>query len=38
MQKVDKRPFQLAKIAVVSRHVIGFDIGDNGHHRLQMQK
>ncbi|CSA64451.1 Uncharacterised protein [Vibrio cholerae] len=38
VQKVDKGLFKVFKIAAVSIHMIRFDIGDNGDHRLQMQE
>ncbi len=38
VQEVDKGLLQILEVAMVGIHVIGFDVGDNGHHRLQMQK
>ena len=38
VQKVNKRLLQVFEVALVGLHMVGFDIGDNRHHRLQMQE
>ncbi|CCJ84366.1 hypothetical protein BN133_743 [Cronobacter dublinensis 582] len=38
VQEVNKRLFQVLEVAMVRVHVVSFDIGDDGHHRLQMQE
>ncbi|CCJ91597.1 hypothetical protein BN132_3525 [Cronobacter turicensis 564] len=38
VQEVNKCLFQVLKVAMVGVHVVGFDIGHNRHHRLQMQE
>ncbi|CCK01034.1 hypothetical protein BN129_540 [Cronobacter sakazakii 701] len=38
MQEVNKRLFQVLKVAMIGVHMVGFDIGHNRDHRLQMQE
>ena len=38
MQEINKRLLQIFEVAMVGIHMIGFDIGNNRHHRLQMQE
>ena len=38
VQEIDKRLLQILEVALVGIHMVGFDVGDHGHHRLQMQE
>ncbi len=38
VQEVNKRLLQVLKIALIGVHMVSFDVGHNGHHRLQMQE
>ncbi|MNJ55051.1 hypothetical protein D3C77_505230 [compost metagenome] len=38
MQEIDEGALQLVEVALVGAHVIGIDIGDHRHHRLQVQE
>ena len=38
VQEVNKGLLQILEIAMVGVHVVGFDVGNNGHHRLQVQE
>ena len=38
MQELEKGATQYGKVTTVGLHVIGFDVSDDGNHRLQMQK
>ncbi len=38
VEELDKGLLQLAEVAAIGAHVVGIDIGDHGHHRLQVQE
>ncbi|MNU98277.1 hypothetical protein D3C71_883820 [compost metagenome] len=38
VQELDEGFLQLVEVTVVGRHVVGVDVGDHGHQRLQVQE